>query len=110
MCTELFWKLDVVLSGRGWEVQERYDSAPVPVHPVRVQKIAYYIILAVLKVIAVEFPMMPMSLCLTVPNSGQSPTPHRLSSFLPILRQRGRRVGIGMDINNTSRRTTVMRR
>ncbi|XP_075767162.1 8-oxo-dGDP phosphatase NUDT18 [Pelodiscus sinensis] len=41
-------ELDAVLSGRGWEVQERYDSAPAPAHPVRVRKTVCYIVLAVL--------------------------------------------------------------
>ncbi|XP_043359166.1 8-oxo-dGDP phosphatase NUDT18 isoform X3 [Dermochelys coriacea] len=47
-CGALAEELDAVLSGRGWEVQERYDSAPVPAHPVRVRKTACYIVLAVL--------------------------------------------------------------
>uniref|UniRef100_A0A8C4WI10 Uncharacterized protein n=1 Tax=Gopherus evgoodei TaxID=1825980 RepID=A0A8C4WI10_9SAUR len=41
-------QLDAVLSGRVWEVQEKYDTAPEPCHPVRVQKTAYCIVLAVL--------------------------------------------------------------
>ncbi|XP_053874079.1 8-oxo-dGDP phosphatase NUDT18 isoform X2 [Malaclemys terrapin pileata] len=47
-CGALAEELDAMLSGRGWEVQERYDSAPVPAHPVRVRKTACYIVLAVL--------------------------------------------------------------
>uniref|UniRef100_A0A8C3TIK6 Uncharacterized protein n=1 Tax=Chelydra serpentina TaxID=8475 RepID=A0A8C3TIK6_CHESE len=48
MSTFILSALDAVLSGRDWEVQERYDSASVPAHPVRVQKTACYTILAVL--------------------------------------------------------------
>uniref|UniRef100_A0A8C0GT25 Uncharacterized protein n=1 Tax=Chelonoidis abingdonii TaxID=106734 RepID=A0A8C0GT25_CHEAB len=40
--------LDAVLRGRGWEVQERYNSAPAPTHPVRVQQTVCYINLAAL--------------------------------------------------------------
>ncbi|XP_032656784.1 8-oxo-dGDP phosphatase NUDT18 [Chelonoidis abingdonii] len=47
-CGALAEELDAVLSGRGWELQERYDSAPVSAHPVRVRKTACYIVLAVL--------------------------------------------------------------
>ncbi|XP_074838111.1 8-oxo-dGDP phosphatase NUDT18 [Carettochelys insculpta] len=41
-------ELDAVLSGRGWEVQERYDYAPVPAQPVRVRRTACYIVVAIL--------------------------------------------------------------
>uniref|UniRef100_A0A8C3S4B7 Uncharacterized protein n=1 Tax=Chelydra serpentina TaxID=8475 RepID=A0A8C3S4B7_CHESE len=40
--------MDAMLSGRGWEVQERYSFAPVPAHHVRVRQTACYIVLAVL--------------------------------------------------------------
>uniref|UniRef100_A0A8C8S4P1 8-oxo-dGDP phosphatase NUDT18 n=1 Tax=Pelusios castaneus TaxID=367368 RepID=A0A8C8S4P1_9SAUR len=41
-------ELDAVLSGRGWEVQERYDSVPGPAQPVQVRKTACYVVLAIL--------------------------------------------------------------